>query len=165
MKRKTITMIGAIYVAIAITVAAYGSLIEIGRAVIIEGPTHQLATQDKQSNGYTGRLSGSTRLSTVSEKEVSYPPNYLLIWSADWCPFCPRMKTIGDKLKNEGFDVFYIDLDTNQKQARKDKITSIPVAVVYATDKEVERFVGISQRTEARVEAQIRKILRKNKCH
>lgn len=95
--------------------------------------------------------------------EINYPPNYLLIWAADWCPKCPRMEAIGDKLSKEGFDVFVVDFDVNRRMARKNKIAALPVAIVYTSSKEVKRITGISVQTEKRVEAQIREVLKKNK--
>ncbi len=72
------------------------------------------------------------------------------------------MKVIGDKLKDEGFDVFYIDFDANRKKAKEAKIAGIPVAIVYEDKEEVKRIIGISKNTEKKVEAQIREILKKN---
>ncbi len=170
-----IVLIGVCYVSVNFTLAKSREVIPINRAVTSEGSFHQLATQNQQSDGHSERLPGSTGFAATGPRRpwssqtiapaINYPPNYLLIWTADWCSKCPRMKTLGVKLKNEGFDIFYIDFDINKKQAIKDRITAVPVAVVYTASKEVKRFVGISQRTEARIEAQIRNVLRKNKCH
>lgn len=72
------------------------------------------------------------------------------------------MKVIGDKLKGEGFDVFYIDFDANREKAKEAKIAGIPVAIVYEAKEEVKRVIGVSKNTEKKVEAQIRKVLKKN---
>jgi thiol-disulfide isomerase/thioredoxin len=109
---------------------------------------------------------GAICVSTISitaKSEIAYPSNYLIIWSADWCPKCPQMQAIGNKLKAEGFDVFTLNFDANRETARRDKISGLPVAIVYTNSEEVKRIIGISMQTAKKVEAQIRGVLKKNK--
>jgi len=72
------------------------------------------------------------------------------------------MKTIGDKLKAEGFDVFYIDFDAERKKARSLGIKAVPTAIIYTDSKEVERIVGVTRWTKEKVEKCIREVLCKN---
>lgn len=93
--------------------------------------------------------------------KAAYPSNYLLIWTADWCVKCPQMVAIGKKLEEEGFNVFYLNMMANKKKAREDKIALLPTAIIYTNDEEVKRIIGFDP--EADIEAQIRKVLKKNK--
>lgn len=181
MKRLIVTALGVSY-AIVFIVASFCAPIEINRLGNVERETCRLARQDRGSDGSSQRLFGCTGLShehansrTAREtntsakettapwkKKVDYPKNYLLVWTAKWCPKCPRMKVIGDKLKGEGFDVFYIDFDANKKKAKESNIAGIPVAIVYEDSEEVKRIIGVDKKTEKKVEAQIRKVLKKN---
>ena len=187
MKRKIIITLGIIYVTLAYTVAAFRPPTEVNRARVVEGQTCEVVKENRRGDGHSERLFRPARLpkvpryvnekstqcqpSTTSIKEVTkkaaaaevkYPPNYLLIWTAKWCKFCPEMKAVGDKLKEEGFDVFYIDFDKNQKEAKKNSVALLPTAVVYTGGEEVKRVVGINPQISKKVEAQIRGVLEKN---
>jgi len=116
-----------------------------------------LESSNKGSYRYSKRLSGSSRMS-----EIEYPKNCLIIWTAEWCSTCSQMKTIGDKLKAEGFDVFYIDFDAERKKARSLGIKAVPTAIIYTDSKEVERIVGVTRWTKEKVEKCIREVLCKN---
>jgi hypothetical protein len=72
------------------------------------------------------------------------------------------MKELGEKLKAEGYDVFYVDFDENKTRAREEGVKAVPTAVVHAGGEEVHRVVGITANNQRSVEAEIRKVLRKN---
>jgi len=181
---STLMIAGVFHVPIISTLASFCPSTEINRSGIVKGEACQLAGQDRRSDRYSERLPGSKRLPNIpeyvdgqpvkyqmpplpkqsekAEAKVKYPPNCLLIWTAEWCSKCSRMKAIGDKLKQEGFDVFYIDFDKNKEEARESKIDGVPMAIIYTDSKEVRRIVGINQKTEKKVEVQIREVLKKN---
>jgi thiol-disulfide isomerase/thioredoxin len=102
-----------------------------------------------------------TRAAT-EKAAAEYPKNCLIIWTADWCSRCPRMKELGERLKAEGYDVFYVDFDTNKAEAREKGIKAVPTAIVHNGGEEVHRVVGITANNQRSVEAEIRKTLRKN---
>ena len=99
---------------------------------------------------------------TREETATEYPKNCLIIWTADWCPLCPRMKELGERLKAEGYDVFYVDFDKNKARAREDGVKAVPTAVVHKGGEEAHRVVGITANNQRSVEAEIRRVLRKN---
>jgi thioredoxin 1 len=105
---------------------------------------------------------GCKTRATTEEAATEYPENCLIIWTADWCSRCPRMKELGERLKAEGYDVFYIDYDKNKAKAREDGVKAVPTAIVHRGGEEVHRVVGITANNQRSVEAEIRKILRKN---
>lgn len=187
MKRRIIITIGLIYVTLAYTVAAFCPPVEVNRISAVEGQACEMVGEGRRGDEHSGRLLRPARLSKTSKHidgksaqyrppatsakeaaakvataEVKYPPNYLLIWTAKWCQYCPQMKVVGDKLKEEGFDVFYIDFDGNQKEAKKNSIALLPTAVVYTSGEEVKRVIGINPKVSKKVEAQIRGVLEKN---
>lgn len=124
---------------------------------------YQLPILPKQGRGVvTKEITSKETIIKETESEIKYPSNYLLIWTAKWCPYCPYMKAVGDKLKEEDFDVFYIDLEENKEKARQDRIAGIPVAVIYTDNEEVKRVIGISKETQKEQETRIREVLQKN---
>jgi protein-disulfide isomerase len=72
------------------------------------------------------------------------------------------MKELGERLKAEGYDVFYVDFDKNKEEARENGIRAVPTAIVHGGGEEIHRVVGISAENQRSVEAEIRKNLRKN---
>jgi len=188
MKRKIIITLGMFYVTIAYGLATFCTPVEVNRFSPVKRQACEVEQEDRGGDGHSGRLfrpaklsktsehidgkSAQHRPSTASAKEaaakdsaadkVEYPPNYLLVWTAEWCKFCPQMKVIGDKLKAEGFDVFYIDFDENQEEAKKSRVGLLPTAIVYTDDEEVKRVVGINSNVSKKVEARIRSVLEKN---
>jgi thiol-disulfide isomerase/thioredoxin len=150
---------------------------EINRVSIVERQESRLALEDRGGNGNSQRLLGSQRLPRIpeyidgkpakyqdpitkreapEEAGVTYPANYLLIWTADWCGNCKDMKVVAEILRAEGFDVYYIDFDENRDKARECSVTSLPTTIVYTDGTEAKRFVGI------RKAEQIRDVLKKN---
>lgn len=124
---------------------------------------YQLPILSKRGRGIvTEEVTSKRTAIKKTEPEIKYPSNYLLIWTAEWCDKCPYMKAVGDKLKGEGFDVFYIDLEENEKKAKQDRIAGIPVAVIYTNKEEVKRVIGISEKTQKKQETRIREVLQKN---
>jgi len=72
------------------------------------------------------------------------------------------MKELGERLKAEGYDVFYIDYDKNKVKAREEGVKAVPTAIIHSGGEEVHRVVGISANNQRSVEAEIRRVLRKN---
>ena len=71
--------------------------------------------------------------------------NFIVLFSADWCRFCPRQKAIVEKLKEEGYIVYIVDNDTHRKAAEELKITTLPTTLVFENGKEVARYIGITR--------------------
>lgn len=181
MKKTIITTIGAIHVTIAIVIimATFCSFAEVNCSGMVEGKTYRLDRQNRRSDRYSERLPGPTRLPEIPEyidgrpvkyqisyplsRETEYPPNYLLMWTAKGCLPCVQVKIISEKLKEEGFDVFYLDFNKNQERAREDKIASLPTIVIYTDNDEVRRIIGINRKNKDDVEAEIREVLKKNR--
>lgn len=191
MKQKTLNILGAIYVTVAIALATFCSPPTFNWTRVIEKPTCTVDQETGRVDRYNERLFGPSGIpetpeyvdgqpvkyqnsagkrvtleETATKKtkaEVKYPSNYLLIWTAEWCSPCKYMKAVGSELTEEGFDVFYIDFDKNQEKAKRDNIAGLPVAVIYTSGEEVKRIIGISKKSQKKQEKRIREVLKKNK--
>jgi hypothetical protein len=60
------------------------------------------------------------------------------------------MKELGEKLKAEGYDVFYVDFDENKTRAREEGVKAVPTAVVHAGGEEVHRYERTTSQTSMR---------------
>lgn len=161
MKRLIIAAIGIIYIVACIMITVASSCPFIGIKWSKQLPESTILPSipeyvDGQPVKYQMPLKQNKK------DEVKYPPNYLLIWTAKWCVNCSLMKTLGDKLEKENFDVFYIDFDKNEEKAKESMIGVLPTAIIYTDGEEVKRVVGIKKKTKKIVEAQIREALEKN---
>jgi len=85
------------------------------------------------------------------EEEVLNSQKPVLIdFYADWCGPCKMIAPIIEKIANENADikVVKINVDDEQELAIKYGIMSIPTLVVIKEGKEVNRKVGLADKTE-----------------
>lgn len=70
----------------------------------------------------------------------------LVDFYADWCGPCRAQTPILDNLSNEydWFDVMSLDVDTNQEQAFKYGIQSIPTILIFKEGKPVKTIIGLT---------------------
>lgn len=66
--------------------------------------------------------------------------NYLILFTATWCGYCPAMKREVAKLTD--YIIYQFDSDKEHVAARKLNIRSLPTTVIFDNGKEVKRFVG-----------------------
>ncbi len=120
---RFLTMIGVTYVAIIAVVAAFCIFDTFNNVGVSKREASQLVSEAEGADQTDWRLSDSQRLSATPEyvggKPVKYrigkdgdeiktktpkrqgadiaASNYLVIWTAEWCPYCPKMKALGEK--------------------------------------------------------------------
>ena len=85
------------------------------------------------------------------EEEVLNSQKPVLIdFYADWCGPCKMIAPIIEKIANENADikVVKINVDDEQELAIKYGVMSIPTIVVIKEGKEVNRKVGLADKTE-----------------
>ncbi len=184
MNHRFFTVIGVTYVAIIAVVAAFCIFASVHVASAGEREAGRLVEETQRIDAASRRLPGSSRLPATPEyvdgKPVKYkigrdkegdapkkekeqekaaitPTNYLVIWTADWCPYCPKMKAIGKKLEAEGFCVVFIDFDANRDEAKKLRIRSIPTSIIYTNGKETTRLIGVGKQIEKYIRASLQK--------
>ena len=177
MKRKLLTVLGVMCATTIIYLAEICGPAEVNRVSIVERQESRLALEDRGGDGDSERLLRSQRLPKIpehvdgkpakyqplitkreasEETAVVYPPNYLLVWTADWCGACKKLKATTEELRAEGFDIYYIDYDENSKEAKKAGVKSLPTSIAYTDGKEAKRFIGICKADT------IRDVLKKN---
>ena len=74
-------------------------------------------------------------------KEENKP--LLLIFSADWCDYCTKLKTeILTTNKTSDYVTCVIDVDNNKDLAKKFKAKSLPTSIIVENDAEIKRKTG-----------------------
>ncbi len=54
------------------------------------------------------------------------------------------------ELKEDGYEIEMIDIDTDQDKAVEKNIRSVPTTIIYNDDEEIERFMGGKSKDEIR---------------
>ena len=80
--------------------------------------------------------------------------NYVLFFTADWCPDCNFIKPAMPEIERDFSDYQFllVDRDENIDLAADLGITGIPSFVVYKDGKEAGRFVNKDRKTKDQVE-------------
>lgn len=76
------------------------------------------------------------------------PENGIVYFSADWCAPCKVLKPLVKKVKDEGHNVLFVDVDKEPLMAEYYGITSVPTLVGVKDGKEVIRKVGVISEKE-----------------
>jgi len=64
-----------------------------------------------------------------------YQKNILLIFSADWCPHCRKLKNGLEKIeKSKKYIICIVDTDKNKQLTREYKIKSLPTSIIIDVD-------------------------------
>lgn len=70
--------------------------------------------------------------------------NYLVLCSAKWCKYCPKMYGVVKQLREEGYSVYFIDVDEYPAFIQTHRVTSFPCAIVRHHRQEMIRFNGVT---------------------
>lgn len=68
--------------------------------------------------------------------------NYILLFTAKWCRYCPAQKAVIEQLREEGYIVYIVDYDNAKQAANELRVTSLPTTLVFNEGQEVARYVG-----------------------
>jgi thiol-disulfide isomerase/thioredoxin len=71
--------------------------------------------------------------------------NIIVLFTAKWCPQCPRQKLVMEQLQKEGYIVYVLDYDTHKEQAEELRIASLPTTLIFNEGKEVARYIGFTR--------------------
>lgn len=85
------------------------------------------------------------------EEEVLKSKKPVLVdFYADWCGPCKMLSPIVDQVaeENEDIKVVKVNVDNNQDLAMKYQVMSIPTLVVIKDGKEINRSVGLIDKTQ-----------------
>lgn len=79
---------------------------------------------------------------------------YVLFFTADWCPDCvfikPEMPNLEEEFSN--FTFLLVDRDENLELCQELMIMGIPSFVVYRDGQEVDRYVNKERKTKQQVQ-------------
>lgn len=70
---------------------------------------------------------------------------------ANWCGPCKTQDEILDDIKSDWgdrFDIEKVNVDEDQETANEYQVRSLPTLVIENEEGVVERFIGVTQRTE-----------------
>ena len=73
----------------------------------------------------------------------------LIDFYADWCGPCVAMKPVIEELEKElagNAEIKKINVDTNQEEASKYGVMSIPTYLILKDGKEAGRFIGVTSK-------------------
>ncbi|GAW63912.1 thioredoxin [Ligilactobacillus acidipiscis DSM 15836] len=80
--------------------------------------------------------------------------NYVLFFTADWCPDCRFIKPAMPEIEQEFSDYTFIqvDRDENIDLCQEMMVMGIPSFIVYENGQEADRFVNKDRKTKKEVE-------------
>ena len=80
--------------------------------------------------------------------------DYVLFFTADWCPDCRFIKPAMPEIEANFADLTFIqvDRDENIDLCQEMRVMGIPSFIVYRGGKEVSRFVNKDRKTQKEVE-------------
>ena len=67
-------------------------------------------------------------------------------FTATWCGPCKAFKPIMEQLKSEGYNIQFVDIDSEGELARQYNIRSVPTTLVEENGEEVNRYIGVQTR-------------------
>ncbi|PQO40248.1 hypothetical protein C5Y96_01355 [Blastopirellula marina] len=83
----------------------------------------------------------SSGVSTADDVRPRDLPGKILFFSANWCPACRHADPSYQELRNAGYPIRKVDVDSNPSLAQQYGISSIP-QFVYVVDGKEKRRVG-----------------------
>lgn len=67
---------------------------------------------------------------------------HVLYFTADWCNPCKRTKPFAEELISEGYNIKFIDADSELDMIKNFKILSIPTFILIEDEQEINRMNG-----------------------
>ncbi len=67
-------------------------------------------------------------------------------FTATWCGPCKAFKPIMEQLKSEGYNIQFVDIDSEGELARQYNIRSVPTTLVEENGEEINRYIGVQTR-------------------
>lgn len=66
----------------------------------------------------------------------------LIVFGADWCGYCVRLKNDKESLNLDEYVVCFVDADKNPEMVKENSVSSFPTSIVMHDGKEVSRKTG-----------------------
>lgn len=75
-----------------------------------------------------------------------YDKKLVLVFSAEWCPFCKKLKSDLDILANKNsYVICLIDIEKNKKVVQQYQLKTLPTSIVLDNNKEMQRTSGYNR--------------------
>lgn len=75
-----------------------------------------------------------------------YNKKLILVFSADWCLFCKKLKSDLDHFANQNLYVLcLVDIEQNKSVVQEYKLKTLPTSIVFEHDKETQRTSGYNK--------------------
>lgn len=69
-------------------------------------------------------------------------------FSASWCGACKQLDPVIDEIRNDGYSVQTIDIDSNQDLAMKYNVRSLPTTIVFNGSDPIKTIIGVKAKSE-----------------
>tara|TARA_R100001510_G_C7509196_1_gene109602 strand:+ start:174 stop:458 length:285 start_codon:yes stop_codon:yes gene_type:complete len=67
----------------------------------------------------------------------------IIYFSAEWCGPCKQFKPLMEKLEEQGYPIYFEDVDADPVLAESHQVRSVPTIKIVKDDKVVETMVGV----------------------
>jgi thioredoxin 1 len=67
-------------------------------------------------------------------------------FTATWCGPCKAFKPIMEQLKSEGYNIQFVDIDSEGESNTQYNIRSVPTTLVEENGEEINRYIGVQTR-------------------
>jgi thioredoxin-related protein len=103
-------------------------------------PANQIIIPNKTIEHKTIFLNEYDQAKKISKE---YNKKLILIFGAEWCPYCKELKKDMDKIREfKKYVVCYIDINQFQFLVQKYQIKNLPTSIIIFDDKEEDRKSG-----------------------
>lgn len=103
-------------------------------------PANQIIIPNKTVENKTIFFNEYDQAKNISKE---YNKKLVLIFGAEWCPYCKELKKDMDKIQEfKKYVVCYIDINQFQPLVEKYQIKNLPTSIIMLNDKEENRKSG-----------------------
>lgn len=75
-----------------------------------------------------------------------YNKKLVLVFSADWCPFCKKLKSDLEHIANKNLYILcLVDIEKNKPVIQAYKLKTLPTSIVFDGDIEIQRTSGYNK--------------------
>ena len=100
-----------------------------------------------QSNIIAEELIHSVRVIDGYEEVISKKnQSTILVFSADWCKYCNKLKSEVKNLDLGQYDIHFIDVESRPDLKKEYSVKSLPTSIILKNKKEISRKIGYEKK-------------------